>query len=227
MAAIEPTRFTERLGGEVSFDMIGCRVLATLLLLIVGFAGPASAQPQTVEAHITAIMTRAEETPSNEGLLAIAIAEARTAAAHASMATQKPDDLAWMKRRTEEVLHAVDPSATAPGPGLEFGLLKAASGVADHMSLALNSLKATPSVKAHGPTVLAGAEGAVTRARAIMDLGLKVRAAGAPAMARPLVEEIERLTIAVLEGAEGDGGLLGAQRGGNLILKEDGLSGLD
>ncbi len=208
--------------------MISSRVVAALLLMTAGvLAGPAVAQPQTVEAHVGAIMTRAEETPSDAGFLPTAVAEARTAAEYASRATQKSDDLVWMKRRTEEVLHAVDPSVAATGPGLGFGLFRAAAGVADHMSLALNSLKATPSVKSHGPAVLAGAQGAVARAKTIIDLGLKVRAASAPAMARPLVEEIERLTIAVLEGAEGDGGLLAAERNGNLILKEEGLSGLD
>jgi hypothetical protein len=91
----------------------------------------------------------------------------------------------------------------------------------------MNSLKAAPSVKMYGPPVLTGAENAVARAEAIVDLGLKVRAAAAPALAYPLVEEIERLVTAMLEGADGDGeisepagkgGLLSALRNAELIM---------
>ena len=108
------------------------------------------------------------------------------------------------------VCDGVSPS----GPGLGYGVLKASSGVADHMKSALNSLKAPQSVKMYGPPVLAGAENAVARAEAIVDLGLKVRAAAAPALAYPLVEEIERLVTAMLEGSDGDGEISEPGKGG-------------
>jgi len=205
------------------------KVLVAVLLLAGGLlsAAPALADAQGTKAHMDAIMTASSETPSGEGLLPTAIAEARIAADHASLAAQKPGDLAWMKTHSEHVLHAVDPAVSPSGPGLGYGVLKASSGVADHMKSAMNSLKAAPSVKMYGPPVLAGAENAVARAEAIVDLGLKVRAAAAPALAYPMVEEIERLVTAMLEGADGDGeisepagkgGLLSALHNAELIM---------
>ena len=57
----------------------------------------------------------------------------------------------------------------------------------------------------------------MARAEAIVDLGLKVRAATAPALAYPLVEEIERLVTAMLEGADADGEISGPAGEGGLL----------
>ena len=75
-------------------------------------------------AHIGHVMTGWKDTPGGKGLLVTAEAEAKIALQHANFAVSKPDNIKWMKTHTTHVLHAVDPSAMAKGPGMGYGVIK-------------------------------------------------------------------------------------------------------
>ena len=121
-------------------------------------------------AHIGHVMTGWKDTPGGKGLLVTAQAEAKIAQQHANFALAKPDNIKWMKTHTTHVLHAVDPSAMAKGPGLGYGVVKAAGGVAKHIQFAAKSSGASKNVKLHATHVAASANNAVDRAKKIVAL---------------------------------------------------------
>lgn len=182
-------------------------LIAALALggLIAVANGGAVAGSGEAHAHLGHVMTGWNDTPEGKGLLPVAIAEADIAAAHARLAAQKPGDLAWMKTHTGHVMHAVDPSQEASGPGLGYGVKKATEGVILHIGLAAESADATDNIKTHQPHVATSAANTLERVDMILELGRKVKAAQAPALARRAVEEIEVLVLALREGIDADG----------------------
>ena len=107
------------------------------------------------------------DTPDGQGLLPAAIAEARIAAQHAALAAKDPANLDAMKLHSAHVLHAVDPEQIENGPGLGYGVKKAAAGAAQHIMAASNAEGASDAVKAHANHVATSAQNTVSRA----DLG--------------------------------------------------------
>ena len=67
------------------------------------------------------------------GLLPVAQAEAAIAAQHANLAISKPSDIDSIRLHSGHVLHAIDPVAIEAGPGLGYGLERAAGGVRAHI----------------------------------------------------------------------------------------------
>ena len=168
--------------------------------------GQASAQSEA-HAHISHVMTAWGDTPEGQGLLPTAIAEANIAVEHASLAARKPGDLDWMKAHSGHVVNALDPEAEAQGPGLGYGVKAATEGTIAHIGFAADSGDASDAVKLHAVHVATSAQNTLERTTAIIELARRVQAATAPALARPMVEEIEVLTLRLRAGndANGDG----------------------
>jgi hypothetical protein len=80
--------------------------------------------PETLSRLVT-LVTEAPGTPGGRGLLSVAIAEARTALAQAVLAEKASGDAKAMRQYGAAVLHAVNPSLQAEGPGLGYGLRRA------------------------------------------------------------------------------------------------------
>ena len=157
--------------------------------------------------HIGHVMTGWTDTPEKRGLLPTAIAEAKVAAQHAGFAASKPADLAWMKTHIGHVLHAVDPSVEPKGPGLGYGLIKAAGGAAKHVGFSAKSKGASKNVKTHAVHVDTSTKNVVTWGKLIVRLGKKVKAAKTAAQAAPMVKKIEQLATRLVAGEDvnGDG----------------------
>ncbi|MGH6943296.1 MAG: hypothetical protein ACREH6_03625, partial [Geminicoccaceae bacterium] len=116
------------------------RVLVWLpaALLLAGCAGgtsPSASPPEANMAHVHMghVLTSWKDTPEQKGFLPTAQAEAELAAQHAGFAASRPDDLAWMKMHIGHVMNAIDPSVEPAGPGLGYGVKRAATGVAQHV----------------------------------------------------------------------------------------------
>ncbi len=169
-------------------------------------------------AHMGHVTTAWGDTPDGMGLLPTAAAEAEIAALHAGLAMQKPADLGWLQTHARHILHAVDPSVEAAGPGLGYGVIKAAGGAAKHIDLAAQSDDASDNIRAHAVHVGASTQNAVDRANEIVALGLQVIAAENAADAAPLVEQIALLVDQLLLGvdANGDGDITWQQGEGGL-----------
>src|SRR5919106_7029295 len=145
------------------------------------------AEPNMSHVHMGHVLTGWQDTPDQMGLLPTAQAEAEVAAQHAGFAASRPDDLNWMKLHVVHVVHAVDPTAAPSGPGLGYGLERAAAGVGQHAGFAAESEGASDNVKLHAGHVTTSAENVVQWSERIIELGAAVDAATSAEAAAPIV----------------------------------------
>ena len=75
------------------------------------------------------------------------------------------------------VMNAVDPTVALSGPGLGYGVKRAALGVAAHVNLAAKAPGASPNVVTHANHVGTSARNTVQRADAIVALAQRIQAA--------------------------------------------------
>ena len=87
------------------------------------------------------------DTPDQKGLLTTAQAEADIALQHTGFALSKPGDLANIKLHMTHVIHTLNQNVIAQGPGLGYGVKKAAAGVAAHVGFASGGGDASENVK--------------------------------------------------------------------------------
>ena len=195
---------------------------------------PEAAAQNAAHNHIGHVMDKWNDTPDMAGLLPAAIAEARIAAQHASLAARDPGNLDAIKLHTAHVLHAVDPSRIENGPGQGYGVRRAAEGAAKHIMAAANSDGASGAVKAHSEHVATSAGNTVARADEIVMLAEKIAMTESAADAAGLVAELNTLAQALLGGVdanedgrigwqEGEGGLEVAETHANLMKQAEGL----
>ena len=187
-----------------------------------------------VHTHIGHVMTKFQGTPNEQGLLPTALAEAKIAAQHAALAAKTPDNLDAMKLHAGHIIHAVDPSVEMKGPGLGYGVKRAAAGAAQHIQLAAKVEGASKNVQTHSAHVAASANNVVTRADEIVALAQKIRAAISPADAAALVSQLNMLAQELVAGMDAnkdgrvtweptEGGLQQAQQHMELLVKGEGL----
>src|SRR5688500_16171350 len=132
--------------------------------------------PDGVKTHIGHVQTSFMGTPMNQGLLPTAIAEAKIAAQHAALALKASGNLDQMKLHAGHVLHAVDPSIEAAGPGLGYGVKRAAMGVAQHVGLAAKVEGASKNVMTHSTHVATSAGNVVKWADEMIAVAREIRA---------------------------------------------------
>lgn len=179
--------------------------------------------------HVGHIVNAFSDTPNGMGLLPVALAEARIAAQHATLATRATTDLAAMQLHAGHVLHALDPSIVASGPGRGYGLKRAANGVATHIDLAAKAEGAQAEVTTHAPHIAAAAKATVARTEAIIAIAKQIQAATSATDAAKLVAQMASLADQLLSGADlnsdgrvgvdgGEPGLQTLQQHVNLML---------
>ena len=182
-----------------------------------------------VGTHIGHVVNSFADVTNGMGLLPAAMVEARTAAQHAMLATRQPGNLDYMKTHAGHVLNALDPAIVAAGPGLGYGLRKAALGVATHIELAAAAQGASPNVILHAKHVATAARNTVTRAETMIALAQKIQAAQSATEAAGLVSQLASLGEQLIAGADansdgkitweaGEGGLQHADEHVKLML---------
>ena len=119
------------------------QILAAVATVAV-LTAPAQAQMKQSLAHMKHVIASWNDTPDQAGLLPTALEELEIAQQHAALALAKPDDLASLKLHAGHVIHALDPSVEAKGPGRGYGVVKAASGAAKHIGFAAAAADAPP-----------------------------------------------------------------------------------
>jgi hypothetical protein len=224
-----------RLHGEKEgVNMTRTAVLAALAAAVLASGAPVSGQQaDMVQAHIGHVMDSFGATPDKQGLLPTALAEAKIAAQHAAFAAKTPDNLDAMKLHAGHVLHALDPSVEAQGPGLGYGVKRAAQGVAQHIQLAAKSEGASKNVLTHAAHVAASATNVAQWSDELVALAQKVRGASSAADAAPLVAQLQTRSQQLMSGVDanndgriswepGEGGLQQAQQHMELLLKGEG-----
>ena len=166
---------------------------------------PAIAVPAgPIGVHIGHLMNGFTDTPKGLGLLPTAMEEARTASVHAGLAGRDPENLAAMKLHAGHVINAVDPSVMATGPGLGYGVKRAALGVATHADLAGKVPGASQNVITHANHVATSARNTVQRADAVVALAQRIQAATVASDAAALVSQLVSLTNELVLGKDVD-----------------------
>jgi hypothetical protein len=185
--------------------------------------GTATAANSVAHVHMGHVSEGWTDTPDGKGLLPTAIAEARIALQHATVITKKTGDLEWMQLHAHHVLHALDAGLEKQGPGLGYGVDKAAAGVAKHIEVAANSVDASANVKAHAVHVATSARNTLGRSKQMKSAAQQILSAGSAATAKDAALKLHSLAVALLDGEdangdgnitwqEGEGGLLEAQK---------------
>ena len=191
----------------------------------VGVAG----QANMVQTHIGHVMESFNGTPMNMGLLPTAMAEAKTAAQHAGLAA-KSTTLAMIQTHAGHVINTIDPTIVAQGPGLGYGLKKAATGAATHADLAGKAPEANAGVKTHAMHVNTAAKNVATKADEIVAIAQKIRASSSMDEASKLAAEMQMKAEQLTSGVDADkngaiswdapeGGLMQAQAHMELMKK--------
>jgi hypothetical protein len=196
----------------------------------------AAQQANPAHTHIGHVLDAFTGTPNGQGLLPTAVAEAKIVAQHAALAAGDLANLEAMKRHAGHILHAVDPAESASGPGLGYGLKKAAANAATHVGLAARSEGASQNMTAHSAHVTASLQNTVQRTDQILALAKRIQAAGSAAEAATLVTTLNAIAAQLVAGVdlngdgrigwhEGEGGLQQAEQHMNLLKQGEARSG--
>lgn len=196
--------------------------LALPLAALLSSDGAAAQESAPANPHIVHVAQEFRATPESAGLLPTAIAEAQVAARHAELALRDVADLDAMKRHAGHVLHAIDPTQMAEGPGKGYGLKKAADQVAQHIELAAKAEGAPQGVVTHSVHIATSARNTAARADEVAALAKQVQAATTAEEAAALLEQLNAKAAVLLPGLdansdgrvgwqEGEGGLDTAQ----------------
>ena len=183
-------------------------VATALFLSAITFAGVSAAQAQNVaHVHMGHVSEGWNDTPDGQGFLPTAIAEAEIAVIHAELGVQQLDNLDWMKTHALHVLHTIDAGAIEAGPGLGYGVKKAASGVVKHIGFAAAADEATENITLHAFHVTSSANNTLSRIAELVGIIDTIQAASSASAAAPAAQQLLRHAIQLLDGrdANGDG----------------------
>jgi hypothetical protein len=215
----------------VSSDTAARRVYDSVVVVLTGAPLPGQVArgpqmpvpPGLVGVHIGHVVNGFDDAPGLRGLLPTATGEARIAAQHATLAAAQPTNLEYMKTHVGHVIHALDPSILAAGPGLGYGLKKAAAGVATHIELAGAAQGASQQVVLHSKHIAIAARNTSARVDQLLALAQKAQAATAAAEAAALVSQIASLADQLIAGsdANGDGRITWERNEGGLQHAEE------
>lgn len=178
------------------------------------------AEPKEYQVHIGHILTAWNDTPGEVGLATILEQEAMIAKEHAGFAASDLEDHANIILHTRHVRHAVDPSAerSGEGPGMGYGIVKAADGIIQHMELARDAADASDSAKVHAEHVIASARNIQFWAGKTVAKAGQVVGGASPIWSSYYAEQIVERIDWILNGTDANGD-------GN-ITWEDGEGGL-
>jgi len=156
-----------------------------------------------VQTHIGHVMESFNGTPMNMGLLPTAMAEAKTAAQHAGLAA-KSTTLAMIQTHAGHVINAIDPTIVDKGPGLGYGVKKAAMGVATHADLAGKAPEANAGVKMHAMHVNTAATNVAAMADEVVAIAQKIRASTSLEEAQKLAMDMQTKAEELTTGVDAD-----------------------
>jgi hypothetical protein len=165
----------------------------------VGVAG----QANMVQTHIGHVLDSFNGTPMNMGLLPTAAAEAKIAADHAGFAA-KATTLPMIQQHAGHVINAIDPTIVPMGPGLGYGVKKAAQGAATHANNAANAPGANAMVKMHATHVVAASNNVVAMCDEIVAIAQKIRMSTSLDEAKMLAAEMATKAGQLTTGVDAD-----------------------
>jgi hypothetical protein len=180
------------------YSILGVSLVA-ISLSTAGLAG----QANMVQTHIGHVLDSFNGTPMNMGLLPTAMAEAKIAADHAGFAA-KATTLPMIQQHAGHVINAIDPTIVPMGPGLGYGVKKAAQGAATHANNAANAPGANAMVKMHSTHVMAASNNVVAMCDDIVSIAQKIRMTTSLDEAKTLAAEMATKAQQLTTGVDVD-----------------------
>lgn len=165
-------------------------------------AAPVAVPAGAVGVHLGHVVNAFADTPGGAGLLPTAFTEARIAIQHAELGARAATNLEQMKLHAGHVLHAVDPTLVAQGPGRGYGVRKAVTGVVAHTELASKAEGASANVATHARHITTAARTTLARAGEVVAMAEKVRAATDAAEAAGLMAQLVSLCQQLVAGRD-------------------------
>ena len=204
----------EGVGVDSQGNVYGAVVRRRMLekhVLVAASGRSSGAQPSggPMPPHVGHVATGFGSAPNGKGLAATTSTESGIAVLHANFTAGDLSDLAAMRLHASHVLHALDPAEGSRGPGLGYGLIRAAEDVATHVELAENAQGASTSLRTHAQHVATIARSVAQRAREAAAVARQLQEAPSIRRASPLVAELRLLMYQISEGGDlnGDGEL--------------------
>jgi len=208
------------------------RALGPALLGMIGATAVGAQNP--VPTHIGHAAIAFGDTPGGQGLLPTALAEAEIAAQHAELGAADLANLNGMRRHAGHVLHALDPSVVAGGPGLGYGVRQGAAGAAFHIELAGGSDGASENVTVHTHHITTALTNVSQWTDEAVVLAQRLQSAASVTAAASLAMQLDALCHSIVFGRdadgdgrvgwqEGEGGLSQATQHMNLMRRGEGL----
>jgi hypothetical protein len=204
-------------------------------LALLGTMGGTAVDAQNpVHTHIGHAAIAFDDTPGGQGLLPTALQEAEIAAQHAQLAGEDLENLDGMRRHAGHVLHALDPSVMAGGPGLGYGVKQGASGAALHVGMALEPDGASENLTVHANHILTALANVTQWTDEAIALAQRLQLAASATSAASLATQLDALCHSIVYGRdtnrdervgwqEGEGGLRQAMQHMNLMRRGEGL----
>ena len=176
-------------------------------VLALGASPALSLQANPSQTHVGHVATGFGNAPNGGSLLATAQAEAATVLQHLTLAERDMSNLQWMQTHGAHVLHALDPSRQAEGPGLGMGLIAASDAIAQHIELAAGAEGASTNLTTHAPHVAAAARAVSARAAEIAEFMVQLARAGDYTTGEGLIFRAKALAVQLAPGEDvnGDG----------------------
>lgn len=178
---------------------------AVLAGAFVPHATPATglrAQPNQALTHVGHVAAGFPGAPGGRGLAVTAAVEVNAAMQHANIAAAHPGDLDAIKTSVRHALYALDPASGSTGPGLGYGVIRAANDIAEHIERAAGSPDASGTIRTLGPNVANAARAVAGRAHAMAELGARILAASSAAEATPMVERLRAMALELDTGQD-------------------------
>lgn len=171
--------------------------------------------PTIAHVHVGHAITGWSETPGGHGLCDVALSEATTASEHAAFAAEGARDPAAVRLHLGHVLHAIDPTREASGPGSGYGALKALDGCIDHLGYAAAVPDASDNLRAGLPPLLDALQPLRAQVRAVAVLSADARRSSDAALAVAYAQDVrlrcDRLLVTLVQGRQRLDALLAAE----------------
>ena len=179
--------------------------LLAVFALLAGAASALLPNPnQEPHVHIGHVLEAWEDTPNQMGLPPVAQAEAAVALQHIALALESKD-LTGIKLHIGHVLHVLDPALEADGPGLGYGLVKAARGVTKHIGLASISDDVSLNVQVHAAHAGGSATNVIHWSEEALKFARRAKGTTYRNTATFNAGKVEVLLRQIVEGVDADG----------------------
>jgi hypothetical protein len=176
-----------------------------IALACIVLPGALAAQADPANTHVRHVANEFTDTPNKQGLLTVALADARVAAQHTALAGRNTTNLEALKLHAGHILHAVDPAEGSTGPGSGYGVKKAATAMATHIEMAGRAQGAPALFTQHAPHVATASRNTVTRVDNIVSLAKRMQAATSAAEAAAILAEMTPVVNALITGVDTNG----------------------